>query len=140
MQVGVIGCDVLGRSRARMLADFCSLAACSDMNVDSAVGLAKNYGAKVFRDWRDLVWLEYLDIIIVTSSDYLLIDILNECIGMGKFVWVDTFDEHLSMCLKRIINTKAPFTSKVTINLCIEGNYCDNEFYDFCDKITLLNV
>jgi len=87
--VGIIGCGMIGQKRAKALGSGGRLVACADIEVDRAESLAKSTGAKVFRDWRELVWLPGVDVVIVATLHDSLAEITRTAIEAGKHVLVE---------------------------------------------------
>jgi predicted dehydrogenase len=87
--VGIIGCGLIGQKRAKALGSGGRLVACADIEVDRAESLAKGTGAKVFRDWRELVWLPGVDVVVVATLHDSLAEITLTAIEAGKHVLVE---------------------------------------------------
>ena len=87
--VGIIGCGLIGQKRAKALGSGGRLVACADIDVSRADSLAKSTGAKVFRDWRELVWLRCVDVVIVATLHDSLAEITLTAIDAGKHVLVE---------------------------------------------------
>ena len=87
--VGIIGCGLIGQKRAEALGSGGRLVACADIVVNRAETLAKSTGAKVFDDWRELVWLSGLDVVIVATLHDSLAEITRIAIEAGKHVLVE---------------------------------------------------
>jgi predicted dehydrogenase len=87
--VGIIGCGLIGQKRAKALGSGGRLVACADIDVSRAERLAKSTGAKVFRDWRELVWLRGVDVVIVATLHDSLAEITLTAIDAGKHVLVE---------------------------------------------------
>jgi predicted dehydrogenase len=87
--VGIIGCGLIGQKRAKALGSGGRLVACADIEVSRAESLAKGTNAKVFRDWRELVWLPSVDVVIVATLHDSLAEITLTAIEAGKHVLVE---------------------------------------------------
>jgi predicted dehydrogenase len=87
--VGIIGCGLIGQKRAQALGSDAWLVACADIDVIRAESLAKGTSAKVFRDWRELVWLPSVDLVIVATLHDSLAEITRTAIEAGKHVLVE---------------------------------------------------
>lgn len=87
--IGIIGCGSIGQKRARTLGPGGRLLACADINVGRAESLAKSSGAKVFRDWRELLYLSEVDIVIVSTLHDSLANITLAAIEMDKHILVE---------------------------------------------------
>lgn len=87
--IGIIGCGLIGNKRAKALGTGGRLVACADMDASRAESLAKGTGAKVSRDWRELVWLPQVDIVVVSTLHDSLAAITLAAIEAGKHVLVE---------------------------------------------------
>jgi len=87
--VGIIGCGLIGQKRAKALGSGGRLVACADIDVNRAESLAKGTNSKVFRDWRELVWLPNVDVVIVATLHDSLAEITLNAIEAGKHVLVE---------------------------------------------------
>ena len=87
--VGIIGCGLIGNKRAKSLGTGGRLVACADIDASRAESLAKGFGAKVFRDWRELVWLPEIDVVVVSTLHDSLATITLAAIEAGKHVLVE---------------------------------------------------
>jgi len=87
--VGVVGCGLIGQKRAKALGTGGKLVACADLDVSRAENLARSSGAKVFRDWRELVWSEAVDVVIVATLHDSLAEITRTAAEAGKHVLVE---------------------------------------------------
>ena len=86
--VGIIGCGLIGQKRAKALGTG-RLVACADIDETRAKALAGNSGAKVFCDWRGLLALPEVDIVIIATLHNLLAEITLAAIKAGKHVLVE---------------------------------------------------
>lgn len=86
--VGIIGCGLIGHKRSKAIGDS-RLVACADINEGRAELLAGNCGAKVFRDWRRLLALPEVDIVVITTMHDSLAEITLAAIEAGKHVLVE---------------------------------------------------
>jgi len=87
--VGIIGCGLIGQKRAKALGTGGKLLACADLDSARAESLARGTGAKVFRDWRELVWMAGVDVVIVATLHDSLAEITLTAIEAGKHVLVE---------------------------------------------------
>ncbi len=87
--IGIVGCGLIGNKRAKALGTGGRLVACADMDVSRAESLAKGTGAKVFRDWRELVCLPQVDIVVISTLHDSLAAITLAAIEAGKQVLVE---------------------------------------------------
>lgn len=87
--VGIIGCGMIGQKRAKALGSCGRLVACADIEENRAESLAKGTNAKVLRDWRELVWLPDVNVVIVSTLHDSLAEITRTAIEAGKHVLVE---------------------------------------------------
>lgn len=87
--VGIVGCGLIGQKRAKALGTGGRLVACADIDVGRAENLAKGSQTKVFRDWRELVWLPQVDIVVVSTLHDSLAAITLAAAEAGKHVLVE---------------------------------------------------
>lgn len=87
--VGIVGCGLIGQKRAKALGQGGRLVACADLDVVRAESLARTSGAKVFRDWRELVRSPLVDVVIVATLHDSLAEITRTASEAGKHVLVE---------------------------------------------------
>jgi len=87
--VGIIGCGLIGQKRAKVLGSGGRLVACADIEVNRAESLATGTNAKVLCDWRELVKLPGVDVVIVATLHDSLAEITLAAIKAGKHVLVE---------------------------------------------------
>lgn len=87
--VGIIGCGLIGKKRAKSLGSGGCLVACADIDVSRAENLAKNINAKVFSDWQELIRQPEVDVVIVATLHDSLSKITLAAIKAGKHVLVE---------------------------------------------------
>jgi predicted dehydrogenase len=87
--VGILGCGLIGQKRAKALGAGGRLVACADIDVSRAETLAHSTRAKVFRDWRELVWSPLVDVVIVATLHDSLAEITRTAAEAGKHVLVE---------------------------------------------------
>jgi predicted dehydrogenase len=87
--VGLVGCGLIGQKRAKALGEGGKLVACADIDISRAENLASSVGAKVFRDWRELIWSPLVDVVIVATLHDSLAEISETAAGAGKHVLVE---------------------------------------------------
>ncbi len=87
--VGIVGCGLIGQKRAKALGRNGKLVACADLDVARAESLARTSNAKVYRDWRELVWSPLVDAVIVATLHDSLAEITRTAAEAGKHVLVE---------------------------------------------------
>lgn len=86
--IGIIGCGLIGQKRAKALGEG-RLVACADIHEARAKALAGNSGAKVFGDWRGLLALPEVEIVVIATLHDSLAEITLAAIEAGKHVLVE---------------------------------------------------
>lgn len=87
--VGIIGCGLIGQKRANALGSSGKVIACADIAIERALSLADRFGAKSFSDWRDLIALNEIDIVIISTLHDSLAEITLAAVISGKNVLVE---------------------------------------------------
>jgi predicted dehydrogenase len=87
--IGIVGCGMIGQKRAKALGVGGRLVACADIDVGRAENLAKGSAARVFRDWRELVWLPEVDVVVISTLHDSLAAITLAAIEAGKHILVE---------------------------------------------------
>lgn len=87
--VGVVGCGLIGQKRAKALGAGGKLVACADKDVSRAEGLARGTSASVFGDWRELVRMPGVDVVVVATLHDSLAEITCAAIEAGLHVLVE---------------------------------------------------
>lgn len=88
MNVGIVGCGLIGRKRAAALGGA-RLTACADVSPDRARALAEPAGAVVCADARELARRADVDIVIVATTNDALADIAVDALECGRHVLVE---------------------------------------------------
>jgi len=87
--VGIVGCGLIGEKRARALGAQGKLIACADINVQKAEELANKYHATPMSDWKQLLLLPEINIVIVSTLHDALAEISLAAVKAGKHVLVE---------------------------------------------------
>jgi predicted dehydrogenase len=114
-RVGIVGCGLIGQKRAKALGHGGQLVACADLDVARAESLARTSGAKVYRDWRELVWSPIVDVVIVATLHDTLAQITLTAAEAGKHVLVEKPAARNVFELARVIETVAAHGVKVHV-------------------------
>ena len=86
--VGIVGCGLIGRKRAHALGTG-RLVACADVDEARARALAGNSEAQAFGDWRRLLALPEVEIVVVATLHDSLAEVTLAAIEAGKHVLVE---------------------------------------------------
>ena len=87
--IGIIGCGLIGQKRAKALGVGGRLVACADIDMSRARSLAGASGAKIFRDWSELISLTEVDMVVIATLHDSLAAITLAAIEAGKHVLVE---------------------------------------------------
>ena len=89
MNVGIVGCGLIGHKRAESLLPG-YLRAVADISKERAEHLAKKYpGVTPYTDWEDMICRDDLSIIIVSTTNNWLAPITLAAVNAGKHVLVE---------------------------------------------------
>jgi predicted dehydrogenase len=87
--IGIIGCGLIGQKRAKALGADGKLVACADIDLGRATNLAKSAGAQAFSDWRELLALPDVQIVVIATLHDSLAELTHAAIKAGKHVLVE---------------------------------------------------
>ena len=87
--VGVVGCGLIGGKRAKALGAGGTLVACADKDISRAESLARGTGARAFADWRELLRMPGVDVVVVATLHDSLAEITRAAVEAGKHVLVE---------------------------------------------------
>ena len=87
--IGIVGCGLIGQKRAKAIGAAGRLVACADIDASRATNLARASGSKVFSDWRELLALPEVDIVVIATLHDSLAEITLAAIKAGKHVLVE---------------------------------------------------
>jgi predicted dehydrogenase len=87
--IGIVGCGMIGQKRAKALGTGGRLVACADIDVGRAEILAKGSEAQVFLDWRELVLLPEVDVVVIATLHNSLAAITLGASEAGKHILVE---------------------------------------------------
>ena len=87
--IGIIGCGLIGKKRAGSLGDKGKLIACADLNLDRAKELASDFNAIATDSWEEILKIDNIDIVIVSTLHDSLSSITKSAIQSGKHVLVE---------------------------------------------------
>ena len=87
--VGIVGCGAIGLKRARALGAGGRLVACADLDEGRASRIAADARARTFTDWRQLVALPEVDVVVVATRHDSLAEVTKGAAEAGKHVLVE---------------------------------------------------
>jgi predicted dehydrogenase len=89
LNIGIVGCGLIGQKRAASSGNNI-LKAVADVSFDRAQKLACCYkDVKAFSDWRKLVELNDIELVIVSTTNNWLAPVTLEAVESGKHVLVE---------------------------------------------------
>ena len=88
MNVGIVGCGLIGRKRAQSLGAG-KLVACSDAVIERAQALAAEHGAQAVADWRDMITRPEVQMVVVATTHDWLAPVTLAAVEAGKHVLVE---------------------------------------------------
>ena len=86
--VGIVGCGLIGQKRAKALGEG-RLLACADVNESRAKLLAGRSGSKAFGDWRAILAMPEVEVVVVATLHDSLAEITLAAIEASKHVLVE---------------------------------------------------
>jgi predicted dehydrogenase len=88
MRFGLIGCGGIGQLRAAAIAQlsFGEFVALSDLDESRAEALAASYGGAVIADWRDLLRMDEVEAVIISTPPSVHAEMSIEALRAGKHV------------------------------------------------------
>jgi predicted dehydrogenase len=88
MNVGIVGCGLIGRKRAQSLGAG-KLVLCSDAVFERAQALAAAHGAQAVADWREMVRRPEVQMVVVATTHDWLASVTLAAVEAGKHVLVE---------------------------------------------------
>ena len=87
--IGIIGCGLIGQKRVKALGDGGEIIACADVDIKKAMSLASNENVKPFEDWKELLKLPEVEIVVVATMHDSLAKITLAALEAKKHVLVE---------------------------------------------------
>ncbi|SVE41326.1 uncharacterized protein METZ01_LOCUS494180, partial [marine metagenome] len=119
--IGIIGCGLIGQKRGKALGEGGKLVACADKDINRAKTLAKISNAIVCEDWKALLELPEVEIVIIATLHDSLVQITCAAIEAGKHVLVEKPAARFAKELVPVI--KASQKSKVKVHVGFNHRY-----------------
>tara|TARA_B110000977_G_C11033913_1_gene476308 strand:- start:309 stop:1325 length:1017 start_codon:yes stop_codon:yes gene_type:complete len=114
--IGIIGCGLIGKKRADNLGKRGRLIACADINIKNAQLVSnKDKKIQVFKDWKKLLKIKELDIVIIATVHNQMSRILLEAIKMGKHVFIEKPASISLIMLRSIIEKNKVLKRKIRV-------------------------
>ena len=113
--IGVIGCGLIGSKRAAALAPGGVLIACADINLPRSEKLANIYDACALSDWKELLKIPEIDVVVIATLHDSLAQITLAAIEAGKHVLVEKPGARCAAELEQVILACKKYDSKVRV-------------------------
>lgn len=113
--VAIIGCGLIGQKRAKALGTGGILVACADKHLARAEDLAKSFSATAFAEWRDVMLMTNVDLVIVATLHDSLAEITLAAVEAGKHVLVEKPAARTSAELEPVMAAAAKRNVKVHV-------------------------
>tara|TARA_B100000965_G_C19538418_1_gene734470 strand:+ start:115 stop:1122 length:1008 start_codon:yes stop_codon:yes gene_type:complete len=114
-KIGIIGCGGIGSKRSKSLGQNGMLVACADIDISRAENVAKDSKAKTFKNWQEVINLDEIDIVIISTTHDKLSDIAIESINSNKHVLIEKPSGKTSFEIKKIIDASKETDVKVRV-------------------------
>jgi len=121
INVAIVGCGLVGRKRASALGPEGHLVACADIDISRAKGLAKEFDAKAYDDWRPIMDVPEVTALVVATRHDSLAEITLAAVETGKHVLVEKPAARTSAELDPLI--AAVNKSKVKVHVGFNHRY-----------------
>jgi predicted dehydrogenase len=89
LNIGIIGCGLIGQKRAAALGAGGKLVACADTNLTRAETLAKKFNAEAYDTWQGLIARKDIDAVVIATLHDSLAEITLAAVKSGKHVLVE---------------------------------------------------
>ncbi len=89
IKIGLIGCGLVGVKRINALPSNCKLVACSDVDKKKIKKLKNEHNCQEFSDWKQLIKLSEIEIVIISTPHNLLSTIAIQCLKRLKHVFIE---------------------------------------------------
>jgi predicted dehydrogenase len=88
LNMGIIGCGLIGQKRAAALGAGGKLVACADTNLARAESLAKKFNVEAYDTWQALIARKDIDAVVIATLHDSLAEITLAAVESGKHVLV----------------------------------------------------
>jgi len=114
-KVGIVGCGLIGKKRAKALASNGILVACSDIDIFQAQSLSKDSSAIVYPNWHEVVSSKEVEVVIIATRHDSLAEITKIAAEHGKHVLVEKPGAKNSSELKTMISIAKKNSVKIHV-------------------------
>lgn len=119
--IAIIGCGLIGKKRINTLNDRGVLIACADSNLQKAKEVSSSTNSLYFENWKEVLKLKEVDIVIVSTLHDSLAEISLEAIRANKNVLVEKPAARSSKELRPLI--KAIKNKKIKVRVGFNHRY-----------------
>ena len=89
LNVGIIGCGLIGEKRARALENLVKIVSCYDTNVSRSNSFALKFNCKNVKNVNEIFENESIDIVFIATTHDSLADFAENSLGSGKHVFIE---------------------------------------------------
>ena len=89
LNVGIIGCGLIGEKRARALENLVKIVSCYDTNITRSNSFALEFNCKNVKNVNELFDNESIDIVFIATTHVSLADFAQKSLGSGKHVFIE---------------------------------------------------
>jgi predicted dehydrogenase len=86
MNIGIIGCGLIGKKRASSVGVHDKIVAVSDIDINKAKSLANKLRCSYFKDYKDITLDKTIDIIIISTPNFMIKEIALNALRNKKHV------------------------------------------------------
>ena len=120
LKIGIIGCGLIGRKRANAISKNESLLYCSDINLEIGEKFSKDFNIEFIRNWKNLVRIQEIDLIIIATNHKSLAEITEFCIINDKHVFVEKPGSRNIKEIKKLISINEQNNKKIHVFLTLQ--------------------
>ena len=113
--IGIIGCGLIGQKRVKASKNGGKIIACADLEIKKAQTLASKENAKAFDDWRKILKLPEVDIVVIATLHESLAEISLAALKAKKHVFVEKPAARFSAELEPIMEVSDESNLKVHV-------------------------
>jgi predicted dehydrogenase len=89
LNIGIIGCGLIGKKRARALENLVKIVSCYDTNTTRSNSFALEFNCKNVTNINEIFDNESLDVVFIATTHDSLADFAEKSLGSGKHVFIE---------------------------------------------------
>src|SRR6056297_3258940 len=89
MNIGIIGCGLIGKKRANNISKDDVIISCCDINEDIGNDFSEKYNCKYYQNYKDLIKYSDVDIIIISVINKFVKNIVYFALNYNKHVLIE---------------------------------------------------